>query len=366
MIAALRRRRFWEDFDWFLLSVAVALGTIGLIEIYSSTLNMDSPSYALRQLVWLLAGVGLSFVVASVDYHVLAEHIAWIYVVTVGLLVGVLLFGSTVAGARSWFGIGSFGLQPSELTKLVVVVALARFLSEIHKRYLTLPQILVACAICGVPPLLVAAQPDLGTALTFVPILAIGLFVRGVRPAALVSGVLIVIFLLPVTWAVLEDYQKDRILTFLQPESDPLGSGYQVIQSKIAIGSGGLWGTGLFQGSQNQLGFLPTRHTDFIFSVVAEELGFVGVCVTLLLLLVFVFRTLSLTLMPGDTLGLFIVLGIGGVFVFHILVNVGMVIGYMPITGIPLPFLSYGGSSVLTAFIGLGLIVSVRRYRYVN
>ena len=152
----------------------------------------------------------------------------------------------------------------------------------------------------------------------------------------------------------------------MQPESDPLGSGYQVIQSKIAIGSGGLWGTGLFQGSQNQLGFLPTRHTDFIFSVVAEEMGFVGVCLTLTLLLTLVFRTLSLTFMPGDTLGLFIVLGVGSMFVFHIVVNGGMVIGFMPITGIPLPFLSYGGSSIRTAFIGLGLIVSVRRCRYVN
>ena len=366
MIDVLRSRRFWQDFDWFLLSVAVALGTIGLIEIYSSTLNTDSASYFLRQLVWLIAGVGLSFVVASFDYHVLAQHIAVIYVGAVCVLLSVLLFGSTIAGSRSWFGIGTFGLQPSELAKLVVVIALARYLSDFQKRYLTLPQILAACAICGVPVLLVAAQPDLGTALTFVPILGFDLFVRGVRPAALISGVLIVIILLPVAWSVLEDYQKDRILTFLQPESDPLGSGYQVIQSKIAIGSGGLWGTGLFQGSQNQLGFLPTRHTDFIFSVLAEEMGFVGVCLTLGLLFAFVFRTLSLTFLPGDTLGLFIVLGVGGMFVFHILVNVGMVIGFMPITGIPLPFLSYGGSSVLTAFIGLGLIVSVRRCRYVN
>jgi rod shape determining protein RodA len=366
MIDALTSKRFWQDFDWFLLSVAVALGTIGLVGIYSSTMHMDSTSYFLRQLVWLIAGVGLSFVVASIDYHVLAEHIAIIYVGAMSLLLGVLLFGSTIAGSRSWFGIGSFGLQPSELAKLVVVVALARFLSAIQRRYLTVSQIFGACAICGVPVLLVTVQPDLGTALTFVPILALGLFVRGVRPAVLISGILIVIFLLPVTWAVLKDYQKDRILTFLHPESDPLGSGYQVIQSKIAIGSGGLWGAGLFQGSQNQLGFLPTRHTDFIFAVIAEEMGFVGVCITLALLLAFVFRTLSLTFMAGDTLGLFIVLGVGGMFLFHILVNVGMVIGFMPIAGIPLPFLSYGGSSVLTAFIGLGLIVSVRRCRYVN
>jgi rod shape determining protein RodA len=366
MMDAATGRRFWHDFDWCLLSVSIGLCAIGLIEIYSSTLNMDSASFFIRQLVWVLVGVGVSFVVASVDYHLLAEHIVLIYSLTIAFLVSVLLFGNTVAGARSWFGIGSFGLQPSELAKLVVVIALARFFSEISRKYLTLSQILTAVAICGTPIALVALQPDLGTALAFSPILLLGLFVRGVRPAVLISGVLIVLLLLPVTWAFLKDYQKDRILTFLHPESDPLGSGYQVIQSKIAIGSGGLWGTGFFEGSQNQLGFLPTRHTDFIFSVVAEETGFFGVCLTLALLLTFVFRTLSLTFMPGDTLGLFIVLGVGGIFVFHILVNVGMVIGFMPITGIPLPFLSYGGSSVLTAFIGLGLIVSVRRYRYVN
>ena len=365
MIEAMTGKRFWQDFDWFLLFVALLLSAIGLIEIYSSTLNMEG-NYFLRQLVWMGVGVAVLFVVASIDYHVLAEHIVLIYAGAVAVLVGVLLLGHAVGGSSSWFRIGSVGLQPSELAKLVVVLALARFLSERQQRYLTVPQILCATAICGLPVLLVAMQPDLGTALTFIPILAFGLFVRGVRPVVLISGFLIVILLLPLTWSLLQDYQKDRIVTFLQPETDPLGRGYQVIQSKIAIGSGGFWGNGLFEGSQNQLGFLPTRHTDFIFSVVAEEMGFVGVSVTLVLLLALIFRSLSVALMPRDTLGLFVVVGVVGMFVFHILVNVGMVIGFMPITGIPLPFLSYGGSSVLTAFIGLGLIVSVRRGRYVN
>ncbi len=366
MIDALRSRRFWQDFDWFLLLTALSLSSIGLLEIYSSTLNMDSGNYFLRQLVWIGIGVGLLFVVASIDYHVLAEHVTFLYAGTLLLLVYVLVFGRAVSGARSWFGVGSFGFQPSEIAKMVVVIALARYLAGQKERYMTFGQILAAGAIWAVPVILVGLQPDLGTALTFVPVLAIGLFVRGVRPMALVAGGLIVILLMPVTWFFLKDYQKDRIITFVQPETDPLGSGYQVIQSKIAIGSGGMWGTGLFQGTQNQLGFLPTRHTDFIFSVVAEELGFIGVCVTLGLLLALVLRSLSLARMTRDTLGLFIIVGVVGMFVFHILVNVGMVIGFMPITGIPLPFLSYGGSSVLTAFIGLGLIISVRRGRLVN
>src|SRR5690606_28001285 len=323
-------------------------------------------SYFTRQLAWVGLGVVVLFVVASIDYHRLAEQIVLIYAGVCLVLGAVLLFGHTVSGSGSWFGVGSFGLQPSEIAKLVVAVALARYLASLSRRYMTLPQIATAVALWAGPVLLVALQPDLGTSLTFVPILAAGLFVRGVPPKALVAGALLIILLLPAGWLVLKDYQKDRILTFLQPEMDPLGRGYQVIQSKIAIGSGGFWGKGLFQGSQNQLGFLPTRHTDFIFSVVAEEMGFVGVSVTLLLLVSLLYRSLSLASMPRDTLGLFIVLGVVGMFAGHILINIGMVIGFMPSTGIPLPFLSYGGSSVLAAFTGLGLIISVRRYRYVN
>ena len=213
---------------------------------------------------------------------------------------------------------------------------------------------------------LVALQPDLGTTLTYMPIVAVGLFVRGIRPRALVALVLAFLLVLPVSWLFLKDYQKDRILTFIQPERDPLGAGYHVIQSKIAIGSGGLVGKGLFNGTQNQLGFLPTRHTDFIFSVVGEELGFVGVIATLGLLAFVIFRSIYNAQTARDNLGLFIVMGIVGMFFFHLIVNVGMVIGFMPITGIPLPFLSYGGSSVLTAFIAIGLVISVRRCRYVN
>jgi rod shape determining protein RodA len=227
-------------------------------------------------------------------------------------------------------------------------------------------QIAKACMIALVPMGLVALQPDLGTALTYLPAIAVGLFVRGVRPAILISLILGFVLILPVSWLVLKPYQKERILTFLDPARDPLGKGYQVTQSRIAIGSGGLLGKGVFNGSQNQLGFLPTRHTDFIFSVVGEELGFAGVTATLGLLAFIVFRSISNARTARDNLGLFIVMGVVGIFFFHIVVNVGMVIGFMPTTGIPLPFMSYGGSSILTAFIALGLVLSVHRCRYVN
>ena len=367
MIGPLKSRRYWQDFDWVLLAAAVLLSTISLIEIYSSTMNDSSGGYFVRQLMWVLVGLIFLFAVAAIDYHALSEHIPWLYVLALGVLLYTLALGKTVAGSKSWVDLGPVGFQPSEPVKMVVVVALARYLSDLREsRYLTLPQIVKAGAICGIPMALVALQPDTGTALTYLPLIAVGLFIRGLKPAALIGLVMAFVLVLPVSWLVLKPYQKDRILTFVQPERDPLGSGYQVTQSKIAIGSGGLLGKGLFNGTQNQLGFLPTRHTDFIFSVIGEEMGFVGVSVTLGLLAFIIFRSIYNAQTARDKLGLFIVMGVVGVYFFHVVVNVGMVIGFMPTTGIPLPFLSYGGSAVLTAFIALGLVIGVRRCRYVN
>ena len=367
MIGRITEKEFWKDFDWSLLSSALLLSIISLTEIYSSTMAQPSESFFLRQLAWVGVGIVFLFVVAAIDYHLISEHIPWIYVLALGALLYTLALGHRVAGSKSWVALGRIQFQPSELIKMVVVVALARYLSELRaSRYMTFMQISKACVISLVPMGLVALQPDLGTALTYLPAIAVGLFIRGIRPAALVPLLLGFVLVLPVTWLVLKPYQKERILTFLDPERDPLGKGYQVAQSKIAIGSGGLVGKGLFRGSQNQLGFLPTRHTDFIFSVVGEELGFVGVIASLGLLAFIIFQSVYNAQTARDNLGLFIVMGVVGTFFFHLIVNVGMVIGFMPTTGIPLPFLSYGGSSVLNAFMALGLVMSVRRCRYVN
>ena len=367
MIGPLKSKRFWQDFDWVLLAAALLLSAISVTEIYSSTMAQPSENYFLRQLAWISVGVVFLIVVAAIDYHLISEHIPWLYILAIGALLYTLALGHRVSGSKSWVALGPIAVQPSELIKIVVVVALARFLSELRtSRYMTFMQIVKACVICLVPMGLVALQPDLGTALTYLPAIAVGLFVRGVRPAVLISLVLGFVLVLPVSWLVLKPYQKERILTFLDPDRDPLGKGYQVNQSKIAIGSGGLLGKGVFHGSQNQLGFLPTRHTDFIFSVVGEELGFAGVIVTLGLLAFIIFRSIYNAQTARDNLGVFIVMGVVGIYFFHLIVNVGMVIGFMPTTGIPLPFLSYGGSSVLTAFIALGLVMSVRRCRYVN
>jgi rod shape determining protein RodA len=367
MFGPLKSKKFWKDFDWLLLSAALILSVISLTEIYSSTMAQHAGEFFVRQLIWVIVGVVFLFVIAAIDYHLIAEHIPSLYVLAVGALVYTLALGHRVAGSKSWVHLGPAAFQPSELIKMVVVVALARYLSELRpSQHMTLSQIVKACVICGVPISLVALQPDLGTSLTYLPAIAVGLFVRGVRPAALISLILGFVLLLPVSWFVLKPYQKERILTFLDPSRDPMGKGYQVTQSKIAIGSGGLLGKGIFHGSQNQLGYLPTRHTDFIFAVVGEEMGFVGVLGTLGLLTFIIFRSMYNAQTARDNLGMFIAMGIVGIFFFHLIVNVGMVIGFMPTTGIPLPFLSYGGSSVLTAFIALGLVMSVRRCRYVN
>jgi rod shape determining protein RodA len=367
MMHPLKQRRFWQDFDWLLLAAALLLSVISITEIYSAKLAQGAATYSLRQLAWVAVGIVFLFIVAAIDYHHISEHIPWLYVLGIGALMYTLLLGHRVSGSKSWVGFGSVAFQPSEFIKVIVVVALARYLSELRSnKYMTLVQIFKAAVIVVVPMGLILLQPDLGTALTYLPVIAVGLFVRGIRPIALVSLVLGFVLVLPVSWVALRPYQKERILTFLDPERDPLGKGYQVTQSKIAIGSGGLLGKGVFHGSQNILGFLPTRHTDFIFSVVGEELGFVGVIATLGLLSLIIFRSIYNAQTARDNLGLFIVMGVVGVFFFHVIVNVGMVIGFMPTTGIPLPFLSYGGSSVLTAYVALGLVMSVRRRRYVN
>jgi rod shape determining protein RodA len=362
-----RESRYWKDFDWILFAAAVCLSLVSVVEIYSSTIAQPTEGFFVRQLAWVCVGIVVLFIIAAIDYHHIAEHIPWLYILAIGALLYTLALGHRVSGSKSWVALGPVAFQPSELIKMVVVVALARYLSELRSsRYMTFMQIAKACMICLVPMGLVALQPDLGTALTYLPAIAVGLFVRGVRPAVLISLILGFVLILPVSWLVLKPYQKERILTFLDPDRDPLGKGYQVTQSRIAIGSGGLLGKGVFNGSQNRLGFLPTRHTDFIFSVVGEELGFAGVFATLGLLAFVIFRSISHAQTARDNLGLFIVMGIVGIYFFHVIVNVGMVIGFMPTTGIPLPFLSYGGSSVVTAFIALGLVLSVRRCRYVN
>jgi len=371
MAGPLEIRGFWRDFDWTHFGAAAVLSLIGLTEIYSATMNTPGDITFAKQAIFVSAGIALMFAVASVDYHRLAENIPWFYLGSLAVLIYTPLAARKIAGARSWISFGPINIQPSEFVKMVAIVAMARYLAELHIRgYLTFSQIFKAMILIGLPMGLILLQPDMGTALSYTPILAIGLVLRGLKPRLVVTVIVIVLMIAPIGWFVAKDllkpHQKARIMTFLDPSSDPQGQGYQVLQSKIAIGSGGFLGKGIFKGSQSQLGYLPARHTDFIFSVVGEEMGFVGIMMTLGLLGYILLRSLYHAQTARDSLGMFIILGVVAVYFFHMVVNVSMVIGFFPVVGIPLPFLSYGGSAILTAFIGLGLVISVRRGRYVN
>jgi len=285
----------------------------------------------------------------------------------VAALLGVLLIGKQVFGSRRWIPVaGGFHLQVSEFVKLVIILLVARFLTEIRTEDLEFRDMAKIAGLVAVPMALVMKQPDLGTALTYLPILIAGMFLAGMRRKYLVALAVVVLLVLPAGWTVLKDYQKARLVSFLDPDHDPLGNGYQLIQSKIAVGAGGMWGKGVTKGSQTQLRFLPVPHTDFIFSAFAEEHGFVGVIVVLALYFVLIMQIVHNAQTASDKAGMYICMGVAALLLFHVLVNVGMVVGRMPVTGIPLPLMSAGGSSVLSNFMMLGLVNNVRLRRFVN
>jgi len=286
----------------------------------------------------------------------------------VGLVVTPAI-GQQAFGSRRWIPIPHTGihLQVSEFVKLVIILLVARYLTELKTDRVEGRDLLKLGGLVLVPMLLVAKQPDLGTALCYIPILAIGVFLAGLRWQYLVTLAVILTLVLPAGWVfVLKDYQKARLVTFLDPGRDPRGSGYQVIQSKIAVGAGGMWGRGVTRGTQTKYRFLPVPHTDFIFSSFAEEHGFVGVVVMLGLYFVLLMQIVQNAQMSPDRAGMYICMGVCALLLFHVLVNIGMVAGRMPVTGIPLPLMSYGGSNVLSFFLMLGLVNSVRLQRFVS
>jgi rod shape determining protein RodA len=358
---------YLKDFDWFIFLLALVIAFVGIVEIHSATHYDRAENFYLKQVYRVLIGLVLMVLAMSIDYHTLAENVPYFYIAGILSLLSVLALGRRVSGSKSWISLGGFfEFQPSEIVKVIVVLALARFLCEIRTEYLSGKEILKASAIFGFPVLLIILQPDLGSALTFFPILVTGLILGGLRPKWVIGAIILAVFVLALGWYNLKVYQKERIYTFLEPERDPQGAGYHSIQSKIAFGSGGFWGKGIGKGSQTRLGFLPERHTDFIFSVVGEELGFVGAGTMLILYLLIIMRSIHVAQTARDKLGIYIAVGGTSVLLFHILENMGMVVGLMPITGIPLPLLSYGGSAILSTFLFLGLIINVRMRRYVN
>lgn len=361
------RYRSLRDLDWPLLGVSLVICAMGVLQIYSATLDTAWASAWWRQCLFIAAGLLLLRLVIAVDYHTLLLQAPIYYWLSTAGLLAVLLVGKEVSGGRRWIPLwGGFHLQVSEFVKPVLILQLARYLADLKSDHLEVRDLAKVGFLVALPAALVVMQPDLGTALTYLPILGMGIFLAGLRWQHALALALLAALAAPVGWHLLKDYQKARLVTFLDPSRDPRGAGYQVIQSQIAIGAGGIWGKGVTQGSQTQLRFLPVPHTDFIFSAFAEEHGFVGVVVMLGLYFVLLMQVVQNAQMAPDRAGMYIAMGVAGLLLFHLLVNIGMVVGRMPVTGIPLPLMSYGGSSILSWFILLGLVNNVRLRRFVS
>lgn len=354
------------SFDWLLMLSVLALTAVGLMAIWSTTDGTTLSSYFGRQLAYAGLGFLLFLVLLYFDYHVYSDYVSLVYAAAVAVLGLVLLMGSSVHGNKSWIPVASFAFQPSEFVKLVVVVALAKYYSESERDCLDIKELLIGGVIVLVPMALVVLQHDLGTAVTFLPIYVVLSFVAGVKRVHLVAALIAAALAVPVVWMTLQDYQKGRIQMVLSPEKSPRGLGYQALQSEIAIGSGRFLGKGFRQGTQGQLGFLPARHTDFVFAVWAEERGFLGSVGVLSLFFLMSIRLLRAAREAKDRVGGMIVMGVLGLILFHVMINVGMVVGLMPIAGIPLPFVSAGGSSLISCFAAISICANIRMRRYVN
>jgi rod shape determining protein RodA len=355
----------FRDFDWTLVIFVLIIATLGVVEIHSATMHTKFAGVDRKQVYWIIGGLVGMFLVSLLNYHALIERVHWMYIAAIASLMAVLIFGQKYLGARRWIKLpGGNHFQPSEWVKLILILAVAKFFADLQQKELSWSDFVKAGAIVGVPMLMVLKQPDLGTALTYLPIAVVGLFLGGMRLKQALLVVLLAAACFPIVWHHMKDYQKQRLVSFRDPDADPRGAGYHVNQSLIAVGSGGIWGSS--SGSQTHLAFLPEPHTDFIFAAFAEEHGFVGALGVLLLYFIVLMRLTQNAQTAPDRAGTFVVMGVVAVLTFHILVNIGMVLGFMPVTGIPLPLMSYGGSSVLFMFLALGMVMNVRMRRFVN
>ena len=355
-------RIFLKKFDWFLLITVLLLVSLGILMVYSATLGESGTdrSNTYRQIIY--AGLGLVALIGICifDYRFFRGYARWLYFLILAALVLVLFFGTEIRGSVRWFDLGITNFQPSELAKVVMIIFLASFFSRYSDQMYRLKYVIISGLLVLVPVILIMLEPDFGSALMLVIIwLGMLLFVR-IRWSylGLVLGGMAGAFV--VMWRFfLLDYQKNRLLVFLNPGRDPLGQGYNVAQAKIAIGSGGIMGKGLGHGSQSQLNFLPEQHTDFIFAVLAEELGFVGTLFLFSLLAFLLYRLIRIGRLARDRFGMLLVVGAAILILVQLFINIGMNFGLLPVTGIPLPFLSFGGSSMITMMICIGLVLSV-------
>lgn len=362
-------RRLAQNFDWVLFGLSLIMAGIGLVALYSAvTAGAQTGERALfnRQLMWFGIGLGVMVVSFFFDYKYLDKFAPAIYVVTLVLLALVHFYGIMGGGSRRWLLIGPISIQPSEIAKLTVVIILARcYAKSPTSNGYTLRELIKPMLMTAVPFVLISRQPDLGTAILLGLIAAsMTMFARIERRTLLALGAACAL-IVPVVWSfLLRDYQKQRVLTLLNPDRDPLGAGYHIIQSKIAIGSGMLFGKGFLKGTQNTLSFLPEQHTDFIFSVLAEEWGLLGSFAVLMVFFLLIICGLRIAHGCRDIFGMMIAVGVTGMLFWQVVINVSMVMGLMPVVGVPLPFISYGGSSIVMMMLGLGLLINIRMRRF--
>jgi rod shape determining protein RodA len=357
-------RRLYLHLDWLLFSAIACLCVIGVAMIYSTTGSWRLPS---TQIYAIVLGC-LAFVLClAVDYRALADKSHFVYLVLLATLIYVLFFGTSAGGARRWISLGAFNLQPSEFAKVGVALVLAKFFGENRRGTPTTGDLLVAGVLTLVPLILIAREPDLGTAVTLAPIYLGIAYVAGMRLRILGMVAVVALVSAPIAWNfALKEYQKSRIETFLDPSQDARGAGYQQIQAQITVGSGGLWGKGYRKGTQGQLRFLPVAHNDFIFSALAEEQGFAGVLFVLGLYLLVIWRGLEAARLAKDRLGVYLIMGLLASFTFQVIYNITMSAGLAPVKGLTLPLLSYGGSSMIATLASFGLILNVRMRRFTN
>lgn len=362
-------KKLIKDFDKTILLIIFVICIAGLFTLYSATKVKElsfMESYVFKQISWIALGTILLILIVNISYQRFIDISYILYGLNIILLILVLMLGRERLGAQRWFTIGNFTLQPSEFIKINFILTLAHYLGSKKENLGSIKGFVTPIILLAVPFLLVLIQPDLGTALLLLPIFLSMMYVAGGRPKYLVILIVLGLASMPLFWHFLRDYQRQRLSVFLNPNVDPLGAGYTIIQSKIAIGSGGLIGKGWLSGTQNQLNFLPERHTDFIFSVIGEEWGVFGALILVLLFFLIVKRGFDIACLTNDMYGKLTAIGIVVLIALQVTINIAMTIGLMPVVGIPLPLISYGGSSMLTTFIAIGLLLNVgmRRSRF--
>ncbi len=363
----LERNRL-DGFDYLTCILTVILIGFGVITIYSATYNPEAGTwltgFCRRQLIWVGIASGLGAILFIFHYNIFYQLAYPLYGIGIILLIAVEVAGSTHMGATRWLSLGSINVQPSEFAKITVILALARYLSDrrLPPPY-NLKELIPPAIIIALPTILILKQPDLGTAMLIILISGVIIFVAGITRGTLVTIGITAVSTAIIGWQFLHDYQRQRILTFLDPEKDPLGSGYHIAQSKIAIGAGKLFGKGFLKGTQNSLHFLPEQHTDFIFAAYAEQWGFLGVLILLALYFTFLLRAIHIATEARDSFGSYLATGIAAIFFWQVTINIGMVSGLMPVVGIPLPLFSYGGTSMLTSMILISILLNIHYRR---